>query len=376
MTPMTRFSRVVSSITLAALLLTTVTPALSAPREPASPASPASADAAFDEAAQARVAEGTKLYQRKKYDRALAAFLQAYTLSRDPTLLLSMGISALRMNDPLQAVKLFEKFLHEAPGAPEDQKERARAQITKARRSLGRIEIVAPEGAQLAVDDAPVGRAPLAAAIDVLPGKHVVSSTFEGSTKTETVNVSAMELARARLGTATPATPAAPASPRTPAPATVAPPVAEPGPPPLAAPKDSPGLFSAPETPAPAYVATAIGLTALTTAIVLHGMGVNADRNVAVGRETLARSGNDASACADPDAAIAPTCASIADARQESSSLATPALVAAGAGAGATLFALAWWMFATKEIDPAKTGARPSPSVSVSSGGAQLRVRF
>jgi hypothetical protein len=367
--------RAVSAFMIAVVLLATPRPAMSAP--------PANADAAFDEAAQARVAEGMKLYQKKKYDRALAAFLQAYTLSHDPTLLLSMGLSALRMNDSLQAVKLFEKFLHDAPDAPEDQKERARTQLAKARRSLGRIEIAAPEGAQLSVDDAPVGRAPLAAAVDVLPGKHVVSSTFEGATKTETVNVAAMELARVRLGTATPTTPTSPRA-TTPAPVPVT--ETEPAPPPPPeAPKEAPGLFSAPESPAPAYVASVIGLTALTTAIVLHGMTVNADRNVSNGQEALARSGKDEGACATPDAAITPTCASLAEARQDSSSLSTPTLVAAGVGAGATLFALAWWMFAAKETDPAKTGVRssPVPAVSVSAGArggsafdAQLRVRF
>jgi hypothetical protein len=199
------------------------------------------------------------------------------------------------------------------------------------------------------------------------------------------VNVSAMETARARLG---PPTPTAPPSPRASTPAAVPAAVAEPSsPPPPAteAPKEAPGLFAAPETTAPAYVAGAIGLTALTTAIVLHGMTVNANRNVSVGQEALARSGKDESACATPDASIVPTCASLDDARKQSSALSAPTLIAVGVGAGATLFALAWWMFATKENEPAKTGAHPSPAraVSVSAGArgasgfdAELRVRF
>lgn len=307
------------------------------------------AGAAVTEAAKARFNEGVKLYAKKRYDRALAAFLQAYALTKNPAILFNLGQTSLKLGDPLRALRSFEQFLKDAPNAPPDQRTRAQTGITEARRALGSIEVTAPDGADIAVDGEPAGRAPLAAPIPATPGEHAVTITTASGAKLANVDVKAGMTSRLKL---------AASGPPPPPPSAVSeslPPSADeakpPAPPARKEPTvpEEPGFFAPPSTMAPVYVSGVLGIGALSAAIVFHGIGANADRNVAVASEALARNDKSPSACdSETDAATQSACASLARGQRISADTRTPFLGTLAVGLGATAFALGWYFFAPR----------------------------
>lgn len=325
-------------------------------------------DAAVEDAARARTEEGVRFYAKRQYDRAMASFLQAYGLTRSPSLLLNMGLTSLRRGDPLRAARLFDKFLKEAPDAPEAQRAKARSGLVDARQRLGAIEVQAPEGAEITVDGEAAGRAPLAGPVDALPGKHVVTATTSSGSRSESVDVTLTTVAKVHL-----------VAPAAPPPSVVSAPeehavAKEEGRAPSPANPEAPGLFAPPAHPAPAYVAGALGVASLSVAIILRSVGANADRNVDTATEALARSGKTLSACRKPDATVASACESISTGTSTSSSVQTPFVATLVVGAGATVFALGWWMFASKASAEART--RVVPTVGTTGAGAQLDLAF
>jgi hypothetical protein len=308
-------------------------------------AAPPETSPAIIEAARARVKEGIAMYGKKRYDRAHAAFLQAYALSKNTTLLINLGFTSLKLGHPLEAAGYFNRYLNEAKDATPEQRARVDKALSDARRALGAIEITAPEGAEITVDGEVAGRAPLAAPVDVLPGRHEVTSTTTAGTKTETVTVGLGAIARARL--ATPGRSAPPNAVLEPERGPSSPANAPPAPQTPEEPASA-GIFAPPETTWPVYTMGAVGLVSFTTAIVLGGIGANAGHNVTNAEDALARNGKGPQSCAAPDPTIAATCSTLASGRRTSSDVKTPFAATLAVGAGATLFALGWYFFAPK----------------------------
>jgi hypothetical protein len=303
---------------------------------------------AVTEAARTRFNEGVKLYGKKKYDQALAAFLQAYALTKNPAVLINLGLTSLKMGSPLQAERYFDKFQKEAKDPTPDQRTRVQTGIAEARKSLGAVEVTAPEGAELSVDGDPAGRAPLPSPIEVLPGRHEVSSTTTSGTKVETVLVSVGATVKVRLTAQRPSPP--PNAVLEPERGTSA--GASEGAARLTAEGKTANFFSPPETSWPVYVAGAVGLASFTAAIVLGGIGANAERNTSNATAALVRNGKSPDACADPasanDPTIAGTCSTLHSGQRTSADTKQPLVVTLAVGAGATVFALGWYFFASK----------------------------
>lgn len=329
---------------------------------------PAANSQAVNDAAKARLAEGLRLYKAKRYDRAQAAFLQAYALTKSPPVLLVLGLTTLKLGKPLDALHQLEQFKRDAKDITPEQKKRADTAILEAKSQLGAIEVTAPEGTEVSIDGASAGRAPFAAAIDVLPGKHTVSSGGEQ----KTVDVKVQGIAKTTLGA-----PSRAASPPT---------VVEPSP--FDTPSSSspaapspPGFFSPPDSMAPVYVAGALGVASLTVAIILGGVGANADRNVSNAQDALARNGKSTAACGvvgvGMDPTVGQTCASLASAQKTQDDVKTPFVVSLAAGAGLSAFALGWYFFAPKAgASSEKTTPEVTPMVSPNGAGLRVRVAF
>ena len=314
--------------------------AQAAPRGPV-PSDDHAPTGAVGEAARARFSEGMKSYAKKRYDRALAAFLQAYALTKNAAILFNLGMTSLKLGDPLHALHYFEQFLHDSTTATPEQRARANVEIKEARQGLGTIDIIAPDGADIAVDGEPAGRAPLAAPIAALPGEHVITITTAAGAKLANIEVKAGMVARLKLvGSGPPPPPAGAVSGDEEHPESKRPPPAEP---------EAPGPFAPPETIAPVYVAGAIGLGALSAAIVLRGIGANADRNTSVSLDALGRSGKDASACTGTgEGSLEVTCGSLRSGQRASSAVKGPFVATLAIGAASTAFALGWYLFAPK----------------------------
>ena len=180
--------------------------------------------------ARARFKEGVEAFDKGKFEEARLAFLQAYTLKKHPAVLLNLAQSSAKSNHPLEASKYFQQFLKEATTASPQQRKDAEAGLAEVRQKLGRIDVVAPAGTEISLDEqGKVGTTPMDP-IDVEPGSHTVKSP----TQSVTVTANAGQKVEAKLGAGSGTATATPAPTPAPSPATTdetAPPPEQPAPP-------------------------------------------------------------------------------------------------------------------------------------------------
>jgi hypothetical protein len=326
--------------------------------------------AALNEAARSRFTEAVKLYGKKKYDKALAAFIQAYALTGNPAVLVNLGLTSLKLGEPLRAARYLSQYLNlkETSEASADARKRAESGLAEARKSLGTLDIVAPERADITIDGESAGLAPLPGPVDVLPGRHTITIATASGAKTEQVEAPAGVVTKVNPAGAAAATPPPNAASQPTAHDAAETPAHHEAP----RPPSVMGTLSPPSTLGPVYVAGVVGIASLTTAIVLGSLGANAARNRSVATEALARNGKDESACkGEVDAALASTCASLSAADRASAAVNTPFLASVSLGAGALAFAFAWYFFAPKDGAPlhphvtADVNARGEPHASL-----------
>ncbi|MGE3669719.1 MAG: tol-pal system YbgF family protein [Polyangiaceae bacterium] len=154
-----------------------------------------SADA-MTEMARQRFQEGVQYYDAKDYEKARAAFLQAYALKKHPSVLLNLAQSELRSGHEADAAQHFEQFLRENPAVSAAEKSEAQKGFEAAKAKVGEFPVTAPSGAQVFVDGEPVGTAPLPAPVYLSPGNH----KFEARKGTD----SAVQDVNSVAGTSTP----------------------------------------------------------------------------------------------------------------------------------------------------------------------------
>lgn len=140
----------------------------------------AQADDPVTTQARARFKEGVEFYDKGKFEEARLSFLQAYTLKKHPAVLLNLAQSSAKAGHPMEAAKYFKQFLKESTTASPQQKKDAESGLAEVRQKLGRIEVVAPSGTEITLDDGErIGTTPLSEPIDVDPGPHTVKSPTE-----------------------------------------------------------------------------------------------------------------------------------------------------------------------------------------------------
>jgi hypothetical protein len=137
------------------------------------------------ETARRRFQEGVRFYDEKRFEEARAAFLQAYALKHHPAVLLNLAQSELRGNHALEAARHFASYLRESTSASASERAEAEKGLAAARAKIGRLQItVSTNGADVLVDNEPVGQSPLNDAVDVSPGAHAVEARFAGRSAT------------------------------------------------------------------------------------------------------------------------------------------------------------------------------------------------
>jgi hypothetical protein len=196
---------------------------------------------AVTEMARRRFQEGVKFFDQKKFEEARAAFLQAYALKHHPAVLLNLAQSEIRSAHPLEAARHFSAYLRESGNASPTERGEAEKGLASARTKLGRIHVTAAAGAEVIVDGEAMGQAPLAEAVDVLPGTHTVEAKLAGRSASTSVSVQVGKSANATLSLEGPAAPpVAPVPVPTTAPPPTAPPPAETQEKPFEPPKETP----------------------------------------------------------------------------------------------------------------------------------------
>jgi len=223
--------------------------------------------------ARARFKEGVDAFDKGKYEEARLAFLQAYTLKKHPAVLLNLAQSSAKSNHLLDASKYFQQFLREASTASPQQRKDAEAGLAEVRQKLGRIEVVAPAGTEISLDDqGKVGTTPMDP-IDVEPGSHTVKSPAQSVT----VTANAGQKVEAKLGPVSAAPATVPPATAATGPAEAAAPATTPAPPPDESlrPKHT-NLLSPPENMAPVYIGLGVGAVGLVSAIVFAAFKADA----------------------------------------------------------------------------------------------------
>jgi tetratricopeptide (TPR) repeat protein len=117
---------------------------------------------------------GKILYRDGDYPGALANFRRAYDLSKDPRLLWNMAACEKNLHNYRHVIELVERYLTEADSVlTDDDRREARAFLDAVRKLVASVRIEVNEaGAEVFVDDDPVGASPVAEPVIVSYGRH------------------------------------------------------------------------------------------------------------------------------------------------------------------------------------------------------------
>jgi hypothetical protein len=293
--------------------------------------------------ARARFKEGVEAYDKDEYEEARLRFYQAYVLKKHPAVLLNLAKSAAKAGKPLEAAKYFGQFLREATTANAEHRKDAEAGLAEVRHHLGRIEISAPAGTKISLDDqGALGSTPMDP-IDVEPGQHTVTATIG----TVIVSVPAGQKVEAKL--------IAPSAPPPPAPVAPRPTATETAPAPADTGTKHTGLFSRPESMAPVYVglvAAGVGLANAAIFALIRSDTQSKSATVANKLRSVATSrGIEAQgACNNPAASIdfATACSTLRDNDSKvdtDATIANASLIVAGVG---LVVGIGWYLLGPK----------------------------
>jgi len=157
-------------------------------------------DDALTKAARARFQEGVDAFDKGNYEAARAAFTQAYALRQHPAVLLNLAQSCLKSGHYLEAAKDFQKYLADPQG---EKKADAQKGLADSRAKLGRLDVNAPPGSEVTIDDTKVGNAPLNEAADVEAGNHTVRVRLpDGTSSEQKITVNAGQILPVKFGAA------------------------------------------------------------------------------------------------------------------------------------------------------------------------------
>ncbi|MGK3996873.1 PEGA domain-containing protein [Sorangium sp. So ce1024] len=125
--------------------------------------------------------EGLAALNRSRWAEAHASFLAAWRIKQHYQIASNLGVAELRLGKHRDAAEHLSWYLREAPAERTAQRQRAEALLKEALAKIAAITIATePEGAEVKVDGAVVGRTPLALPVFLEPGRHVIQAELDG----------------------------------------------------------------------------------------------------------------------------------------------------------------------------------------------------
>lgn len=156
-------------------------------------------DATTTAAARERFKEGVGYFDQKQYEKARAAFVQAYALKKHPAVLLNLAHSELRSNHERDAAQHFAQYLREAGDASPEQREAAQQGLATAKASVAELAVTTDSEAEVLVDGASQGTAPLVGSLFLDPGAHTLQAKKGEKVVTQNLTAKAGETRELKL---------------------------------------------------------------------------------------------------------------------------------------------------------------------------------
>jgi hypothetical protein len=164
-----------TAVVVALSLAMSSRPAFAAPDEPTA------SERAIEEA-RARFQKGVQLFREASYEGALAEFRRAYQLAPSYRILYNIAQVQFELHDHVEALKAFRQYLSE--GGSEistDRRAQVEADIQKLEGRVAYVEVATNvDGAQVLIDDVPVGLSPMKGAVLVNSGPRRVAVSKAG----------------------------------------------------------------------------------------------------------------------------------------------------------------------------------------------------
>jgi hypothetical protein len=132
--------------------------------------------------ARSHFAHGVKLYEEDDFRAALIEFNRAYELAPNWAVLYNVGQSYYQLRDYANALRTLERYVQEA-GAQiaSDRGAQVARELEELRGRVAHVTLNASvEGADISLDDAPLGTSPLAAPVLVGAGRHKITASKAG----------------------------------------------------------------------------------------------------------------------------------------------------------------------------------------------------
>lgn len=157
---------------------------------------PASQEAVRD--AGKHFQRGVALFNEADYAGALAEFRRANEIAPNAAVLYNIGQTQFQLRSYAAALASFERYVAEAGSSAEHRTE-AQTAIETLRSRVGKIDVTAPDGSEITIDDEVAGKTPLPPLLAAV-GKRKVIATKDGrSSPPRYVEVSAGETVKTEL---------------------------------------------------------------------------------------------------------------------------------------------------------------------------------
>ncbi len=142
--------------------------------------------------ARRRYQEGNAAMKSHQWQRAYEAYLAAWRQRPHWQVAGSLGEVELELGKNREAASHLALFLRDAKDVPPEEMKRVHAWLEQARARVATLTIsTAPQGANLLLDGAAIGPAPVREELYVDPGKHVIEGRVGSCSAVEQVDVAA-----------------------------------------------------------------------------------------------------------------------------------------------------------------------------------------
>ncbi|MEO7037111.1 MAG: hypothetical protein ABI548_24370 [Polyangiaceae bacterium] len=156
--------------------------------------------------ARERFKSGVAFFDKKEYEKARLAFLQAYALKKHPAVLLNLAQSELRSAHEADAAKHFASYLRESKETTDAEQQAAQAGLNAAKAVVAEVDVsVDTDGAEIYIDGTLEALSPLPGPVYMTAGTHSVEARKGDKSNATQVSAAAGKQLKATITLAPPA---------------------------------------------------------------------------------------------------------------------------------------------------------------------------